>query len=112
MEILQQIHCYDRNDYRTCRSLVLEAFQQHRHWRVVCPANGQEQSCDLDKEHLLSAEAQASQLVWGEYERIDWERVYAGVTPLIPDQGRRLCGCLTNSQKKSHKHAPRSRSMQ
>ncbi len=56
----------------------MEAFQQHPQWQVLCPANGQDQSCDIDEQHAPSAEAAASHFVWAEYERLDWERIYAG----------------------------------
>ena len=58
----------------------MEAFQQHPQWQLLCPANGQDDSCDVDEQHTPSAEAAASQLVWAEYERLDWERIYAGET--------------------------------
>ena len=67
-----------RHSSFTCRSLVLEAFQKHPQWQVLCPAHGQDQSCDIDEQHAPSAEAAASHFVWAEYERLDWERIYAG----------------------------------
>ncbi len=76
-----------RHMYFTCRSLVLEAFQQHPWWQVLCPAVDQDQSSNVDEQHAPSAEAAASHFVWAEYERLDWERIYAGVTPLIQGNG-------------------------
>lgn len=64
----------------------MAAFQQHPQWRTVCPAQGQDQDfADADEQHLPSAEATASQLIWAEYERLDWERIYAGKNMLVTD---------------------------
>ena len=80
----------------------MEAFQQHTQWRVVCAANGQERCCNEDEHRSVSAEATASQFVWAEYERLDWERIYAGVTPLVPDKAQQLEGCLIKSREMDH----------
>lgn len=51
------------------RSIVLQAFHRHSGWDVS-DISGQVE--------LLSTASTASQFHWGEYEGIDWERVYSG----------------------------------
>ena len=58
---------------------MLAAFKQHPCWHIVQPSQSQHNiSSACDAEYEPSAEAAACQLVWAEYERIDWERIYAG----------------------------------
>ena len=67
----------------------MEAFQQHPQWRALCPLRSQDQGHDdADDQHVPSADAVASQVVWAEYERIDWERIYAGETVLLSEPGQ------------------------
>lgn len=51
------------------RSIVLQAFQRHSGWDVM-DISGQD--------GLASTASTASHFHWGEYEGIDWERVYSG----------------------------------
>jgi len=63
----------------TCRGLVLEALEEHPQWRTICPVQNQDKGCsDAVEYYVPSADAAASQFVWAEYERLDWERIYAG----------------------------------
>ena len=73
----------------------MEAFLQHPQWQAVPSATSQNQSCNhVDEQYAPSADAVASQLVWAEYECIDWERIYAGGIALLSNR-RQLSGCLT-----------------
>ena len=51
-----------------CRELVVAALAQHDNWTV---SNAAETTADQSNYTSL--------MVWAEYERIDWEQVYAGV---------------------------------
>ena len=75
----------------------MEAFEQHPQWRTDCPVQSQDEGfSDADEYYVPSADAAASQFVWAEYERLDWERIYAGETTLhdmpksVPDCIREL----------------------
>lgn len=55
-----------------CRELVVAAFARRPEWEVtVIDGEGEE----------LDPAVQRSDFHWGEYERIDWERVHSGPFP-------------------------------
>ena len=55
-----------------CRELVLAAFARRPEWKVtVIEGEGEE----------LDPAVSESNFHWGEYERIDWERVHQGAPP-------------------------------
>lgn len=51
------------------RNLVLEALSERPEWTATCLRSEGE---------IIAPEASCSDFHWGEYERIDWERVHQG----------------------------------
>lgn len=68
--------------HKTCRQLVVEGLQRRQPaWRVTV---------DTGHEEGVTSAATTSDLHWGEYERMDWERIHDGGSPTAVHSAWRL----------------------
>ena len=68
-----------RDAIPACRGIVVQAIQLQLRWTMILRDGSQAGfSNGLNLDCIAPPEAAACHLVWAEYERIDWERIYAG----------------------------------